>query len=83
MKRDSVLKSECNGKNQKSTHVLIFGAGRMCKPVVNFLAYHGLGSDRSYSQLWVTVASMFLKDAVEVNLALNNPLALNVFVSLL
>ena len=55
----------------------------MCKPVVNFLAYHGLGSDRSYSQLWVTVASMFLKDAVEVNLALNNPLALNVFVSLL
>lgn len=58
--------------DQAETSVLIIGAGRMCEPAVNYLAYHGIG---------VTVASLFLEDAVKATIGIPNTTAVRVDVS--
>jgi hypothetical protein len=65
-KGDVPVRSGSIRNERKSADILILGAGRMCKPVVNYLTYQGLGSDRGDAQIWVTVASLFLEDALEV-----------------
>eukprot|EP00250_Pteridium_aquilinum_P021416 c25115_g1_i3 orf=358-1851(-) len=64
--------AESNCDEQKLDHVLILGAGRMCEPAVNYLAYHGFG---------VTVASLFLEDALKATRGIPNTTAVQVNVS--
>ncbi|MCO5561188.1 hypothetical protein L7F22_014809 [Adiantum nelumboides] len=71
-------RSKNDGATQSSSHeqtenrVLIIGAGRMCEPAVNYLAYQGIG---------VVVASLYLEDAVKATTGIPNATAVQVDVS--
>ncbi|KAI5084069.1 hypothetical protein GOP47_0000238 [Adiantum capillus-veneris] len=69
-KSDSSTDSTSHG--QIGNGVLIIGAGRMCEPAVNYLAYRGIG---------VTVASLYLEDAVKATTGVPNTTAVQVDVS--
>lgn len=86
-------KSDCNENNLAK--VLIIGAGRMCEPAVNYLVYHGLCLDETFlgeqtapvsgsyggSGVWVTVASLFLEDAVKATEGVPNTSAVQLDVA--
>lgn len=77
------------------SRILIIGAGRMCEPVVGFLAQHGLKSNQAFSGIlsaplscsegdsavWVTVGSLFLDDAVKVTEGIPNTSAVQLDVT--
>ncbi|KAL2250978.1 alpha-aminoadipic semialdehyde synthase [Sesamum indicum] len=68
--------------------VLILGAGRVCRPAVEFLTSIGRGSSRKWLKSYMTdesreitsirviVASLFLKDAVEITEGIPNATAI-------
>lgn len=66
------ISSAATESGQKSGSVLILGAGRMCEPAVNYLAHRDLR---------VTVASLFLEDAVKATRGIPNTTAVQVDVS--
>ncbi|MCO5605370.1 hypothetical protein L7F22_059553 [Adiantum nelumboides] len=63
---------ECTSNKQIENSLLIIGAGRMCEPAVNYLAYHGFR---------VVVASLYLEDAVKATTGIPNATAVQVDVS--
>lgn len=67
-----LMRDAATEQGQNSGRVLIIGAGRMCEPAVNYLAHQGLG---------VTVASLFLEDAVKATRGIPNTTAVQVDVS--
>ncbi|MCO5591337.1 hypothetical protein L7F22_045319 [Adiantum nelumboides] len=69
-KSDSTRESTSNKQIENS--LLIIGAGRMCEPAVNYLAYHGFR---------VVVASLYLEDAVKATTGIPNATAVQVDVS--
>ncbi|CAL1408934.1 unnamed protein product [Linum trigynum] len=87
--QENDMKKECDGKRKAS--VLLIGAGRVCRPAVEFLA--SVGSDAAsewyeacldvdeQKDIEVIVASLFVKDAQEITEGIPNATAVQLDVS--